>query len=74
MKESTPDSVQHRLRLHALVCLSLRLITRSAWGDGLDDASDNQEDGPYDLDRSIAEEAFVEEDREVCTTECSSRR
>eukprot|EP00752_Nemacystus_decipiens_P017503 g15691.t1 len=38
---------------------------RSAWGGGPDDASENQEDGAYDLDRSIAEETFVEEDREV---------
>eukprot|EP00903_Cladosiphon_okamuranus_P017135 g15782.t3 len=37
---------------------------RSAWGDGPDDASEN-EDAPYDLDRSITEEAYVEEDREV---------
>lgn len=44
------------------------------WGDGPDDASENQEDCPYDLDRSIAEEAFVEEDREVgCAQEADVR-
>lgn len=40
-------------------------ITRPAWGDELDDASEYQDDGTYDLDRSSTEEVFVEEDSEV---------
>ncbi len=39
--------------------------SRSAWGDGADDASGNEGDGTYDLDRGSIEEALVEEDREV---------
>ncbi|CAM9093821.1 unnamed protein product [Ectocarpus fasciculatus] len=44
---------------------------RPAWGDELDDASEYQDDGTYDLDRSSTEEVFVEEDSEASKSDAA---